>query len=198
MPLSAYSPRREIHHRSIDMKAYVREDGLFDVEAHLVDTKPFAFARIVSPVPLPAGAPLHDLWVRLTVDDNYVVRAIEASSDVTPYPLCKEAEVTLSVLVGERIASGWSARVKERLRGAASCTHLMELLIPLATTALQGIIGARREGQTSVDTSKVPVKLDSCYAYGRHRAVVQRFWPQLFQPETGTPPDTAEPEAHST
>ena len=137
MPLSQPVARREVHHRLIDMQAYAREDGLYDVEAHLVDTKPFEFVRVSSPRPVPAGEALHDLWIRMTVDGDYTVRAIEAASDITPYGICKEAESTLSVLVGERLVRGWSAKVKERLRGAASCTHLMELLMPMATTAYQ-------------------------------------------------------------
>jgi hypothetical protein len=189
MPLSDATDRREIHHRVIDMRAYVRDDGLYDVEAHLVDRKPFAFKRLVSPTPLPPGEPLHDLWVRLTVDDQYVVRGIEAASDVTPYGLCKEAESTLSVLVGERVASGWSAKVKERLRGAASCTHLMEMLIPMATTTLQGIRGLRREGNLPADESISPQALDSCYAYARHRDVVKLHWPQHYRPQKASNPD---------
>jgi hypothetical protein len=121
------------------------------------------------------------MWVRLTVDDEFIVRAIEASSDVTPYALCKDAEVTLSVLVGERVASGWSSKVKESLRGAASCTHLMEMLIPLATTALQGIRALQRKRAGPRDPNTVPVMLDSCYAYAAHRDVVLKFWPQHFR-----------------
>ena len=189
MPLSAPSNRLEVHHRIIDMKAYARDDGLYDVEAHLVDRKPFAFRRIASPEPLPAGQPLHDLWIRLTVDNQYVVRFIEAASDATPYGLCREAESTLGVLVGERIASGWSSIVKERLRGAASCTHLMEMLIPLATTALQGIRGAQRARDVPVDPKNVLVKLDSCFAYARHRDVVKTFWPHHYRPQMGSPED---------
>lgn len=165
------------------MKAYQRDDGLFDVEARLVDRKPFPLLRMNAAVPTPAGEALHDISVRLTVDGNYVVHAIEASSDVTPFDLCKEAEATLSVLVGERIARGWSAIVKERLRGAASCSHLMEMLIPLATTALQGIRGLNPEGaRFSVDAKGVPLKLDSCYAYGRQREVVKINWPEHYRP----------------
>lgn len=189
MPLSAPSTRREIHHRAIDMKAYARDDGLYDIEARLVDQKPFAFRRIASPQPLPAGQPLHDLWIRLTVDDQYVVRCIEAAAEATPYGLCKEAESTLRVLVGERIASGWSSMVKERLRGAASCTHLMEMLIPMATTAFQGIRGAQRPRDVPVDPKSVAVKLDSCYAYARHRDVVKTFWPQHYRPQESSPQD---------
>lgn len=181
MPLPTSTARRPIHHRIIDMKAYFREDGLYDIEAHLVDTKPFAFARVSSSTPLRVGEPLHDLWVRLTVDQDYVVRAIDASSDVTPYSLCKEAEPTLSVLVGSHVASGWSSKVKAELRGASCCTHLMELLIPMATVAFQGISGLRREGQATVDASQVPARVDSCYAYAKHRSVIQRYWPQHYQ-----------------
>lgn len=186
MPLSEPAARREIHHRDIDMRAYAREDGLYDVEARLVDTKTFAFERLGNPEPIPPGQSLHDIKVRLTVDEDYVVRAIEASSDVTPYSVCREAEATLQVLVGERIARGWSALVKERLRGAASCTHLMEMLIPLATTAMQGIRGLKPKHARRTGPGDVPAQIDSCYAYGSEREVVQRLWPQHYRGPKGS------------
>jgi hypothetical protein len=186
MPLSQPVARRGIHHRIIDMTTCMREDGLYDVEAHLVDRKPFVFKRIGVPQPVPAGQPLHDLWLRLTVDQALVVRGVEASSDVTPYGICKEAESTLAVLVGERIGRGWASMVKDRLRGAASCTHLMEMLIPLATTALQGIRGLRSERErVEIGAEERLLKIDSCYAYGRQREVVKRLWPEHYRP----PPD---------
>jgi hypothetical protein len=182
LPLSRASSRREIHQRVINMRAYARDDGLYDVEAHLVDKKPFTHQRFSSNEPTPAGQPIHDLWVRITLDGEYVVRQIEAAADVTPFSICKEAEATLSVLVGERVARGWSSVVKERLRGAASCNHLMEVLIPLATTAIQGIVSLNSKGNGHRLNSKgVPVKIDSCYAYGRQREVVHRLWPQHHQ-----------------
>lgn len=180
MPLPSPSSRREIHRRVIDMQAYAREDGLYDVEAHLIDTKPFLFESLGRPLPVPAGQALHDLWVRLTVDGDFVVRDICAASDITPYEVCKEAEATLRVLIGERIARGWSATVKQRLRGAASCTHLMEMLIPLATTAMQGIRGLRPASARKHAGDGPPPQLDSCYAYGRSREMVMRFWPAYY------------------
>jgi hypothetical protein len=187
MPLSEPIARREIHHRVIDMKSYEREDGLFDVEAHLVDRKPFYFKRVTVAEPLPPGEPLHDLWVRVTMDGDCVVQSIEASSDVTPHPICKGAESSLESMVGERIASGWSSKVKQRLRGSVSCTHLMEMLIPLATTALQGLSGLRRGSNRSMDGQGRPLKLNSCYAYDVHRDVVKMLWPEHHQPEGEEP-----------
>jgi hypothetical protein len=183
MPLSKAPQRQEIHHRIIDMTAYVREDGLYDIEANLVDTKPFDFKRATRPDSIPAGHPLHDLWVRMTVDDELVVRNIEASSDVTPHPVCKEAESTLKTLVGERIARGWAVRVKERLRGTASCTHLMEMLIPMATTALQGINGLKKGHGVAENAQGVPLKIDTCYAYAANRAIVEMLWPAHYRPD---------------
>ncbi|MBY4596875.1 DUF2889 domain-containing protein [Ottowia caeni] len=182
MPLSPPAPRKEAHHRVIDMRAYAREDGLYDVEGRLVDTKPFEFERLAVEKPIPIGEALHDISVRLTFDRDYLVHAIEASSDVTPFGLCKEAEATLQVLVGERIARGWSAKVKEKLRGSASCTHLMEMLIPMATTALQGVRGLQPKQERRAAGDGVPMQLDTCYAYGRSREVVLRFWPQQYVP----------------
>jgi hypothetical protein len=183
MPLPHPTARRDIHRRQIDMQAYAREDGLYDVEAHLIDTKPFLFESLGRPLPVPGGQALHDLWVRLTVDGDFVVRDICAASDITPYAVCKEAETTLRVLIGERLARGWSATVKQRLRGAASCTHLMEVLIPLATTAMQGIRGLRPASERKQSSGDgPPPQLDSCYAYGRSREMVLRFWPQYHVP----------------
>ncbi|RQZ31679.1 DUF2889 domain-containing protein [Burkholderia sp. Bp9017] len=189
MPLSPPSSRKALHRRVIDMNAYARDDGLYDIEAHLVDTKPFPFPLVGSPQPLSAGDPLHDLWIRMTVDDAHVIRQIEAASDATPYPLCSEAAATLVAMVGERVGAGWSSIVKAKLRGAASCTHLMEMLLPMATTTLQAIGGARRIGQATVDPRDTVVRPDSCYAYSVRREVIRRYWPEHFRPDAG---ETAE------
>jgi hypothetical protein len=126
---------------------------------------------------------LHDLWVRLTIDEANVVKSIHASSDVTPFALCREAGGTLSVLVGEKVARGWSTKLKERLRGAAGCTHLMEMLVTMSTTAHQGIRALHPEQVRSVSGEGVPLKIDSCYACGRERAVVKMLWPEHHQPK---------------
>ena len=175
MPLSTPKSRREVHYRVLDMKTFARDDGLFDVEGHLVDCKPFVTERSGNSEPVAAGQPRHDMWVRLTVDNTFVVRDVEAVSDTTPFGVCKEAAPSLAAVIGMSISSGWSIRVKERLRGTASCTHLMEVLIPLGSTAYQAINALRTDRITNLE-SQVN-KIDSCYAYGREREVVQRLWP---------------------
>lgn len=180
MPLSNPSARREIHQRRIDMNVYFRDDGLYDVEAHLLDTKPFELTRALDPLPLAAGEPLHDLWIRLTVDSEYVIQHAEACSDATPYSVCKQAGQSLASMVGERIGAGWSKRVKARLMGVTGCTHLTELLIPMATATLQGIKGLEVALHGRSDLTDTPKQLNSCYAYSSDREVIKMLWPGLY------------------
>ena len=168
-----------VHTRVIEMTTYARPLGLFDVEAHLVDRKPFDFKRAGVTDAVPAGEPCHDLWIRLTVDSDLVVRAIEAASDVTPWSVCREAGAALQVLVGEALVRGWTGKVKDKLRGAAGCTHLAEMLIPMATTALQGIYGLRTLEERMQTLESL---VDSCHAFDRHCEVVKWLVPTHYEP----------------
>lgn len=179
MPLSQTRDRREVHSRTIEMKTYALEDGTYEAEAHLVDRKTFDFTRVGSKNVVIAGEPFHDLSIRLSIGPDLVVSAIEASSDVAPYPPCKQAEQTLQVLVGEALERGWTSKVKDRLRGTSGCTHLSAMLIPLATAAVQGIYGIRSEHDRAANIGALA---DSCFAFDRSRSVIERVAPMLFQP----------------
>lgn len=182
MALPQACDRREVHHRRIDIRAYARDDGLYDVEAHLVDVKPFPLWLVAPPQPLAVGEPLHEMTVRLTFDDKFYVREVHASSSATPFRLCKQAESTLQVVVGERIASGWARRVKELLGGNIGCTHLSEMLITMATPALQALRGIRNAATGNEKPTRASVPLDSCFAYSSEREVVKEYWPEKWRP----------------
>ena len=177
MPLSKPAPRKPIHERQIKLCAFEREDGLFDIEAHLVDTKPFTIQRRLENESSPAGTHLHDLSIRFTVNSDFIIQSIEASSDRTPYPICAQAQTTLSVLIGDSVGKGWTKLVKDKLRGTASCTHLAELLIPMATVTFQAIKGLNFRAPVIHKTTHDFGLINSCYAYADHRGVVMKLWP---------------------
>ncbi|WP_020656119.1 DUF2889 domain-containing protein [Massilia niastensis] len=176
MTLPDPEPREALHRRSIELRGFRRDDGLYDVEARLVDTKSEDFfvdgGRIV-----PCGEPVHDMAVRLVVDEDLLVRQIFASTDATPYAICPEAAGTLQCLTGLRIGPGWSTAVRERLAGAKGCTHLTELLKPLATVAYQTLWPVR--SARPADAGR-PAKIDSCFAYSSKRELVRRRWPEYY------------------
>lgn len=180
MPLPESNDREELHQRQITMRAFRRPDGLFDIEARLVDTKTVPFIGPLSTTPLQAGEPIHDLWIRLVIDLGSVIHEAIAVSDSTPFAVCKEASDTLSVLKGVKIGKGWNRIIRERLGGRASCTHLVELLSPMATTAFQTLWPFTRGRPEKLDAQGRPVKIDTCYAYASDREVVMKMWPMHY------------------
>ncbi|VTU16582.1 MULTISPECIES: DUF2889 domain-containing protein [unclassified Variovorax] len=179
MPLPAAEPRHALHQRRVELQGYARLDGLYDIEARMVDTKSCAMTlgdlRHVAP-----GEPIHDMSIRLVVNDRLDLIEVEACIDASPFAICGEATRVLQSLRGLRIGPGWSGAVRERLGGRQGCTHLAELLGPLATVAFQTLWQVRESLPTPVDASGKPRKIDSCHAYASHRDVVRRRWPQYY------------------
>ena len=175
--------RQELHHRRVDMRGFARGDGLYEVEGRMVDTKSRDFVPpTVGSRTVRANEPIHDMGVRLVYDENMTVLAVETFTDASPFVICPEGGQALQSVVGLRMVSGWSAEVKKRLAGPAACTHLMELLMPLATVAFQ-TIAELRLSRPQLDANGKPAKIDSCYAYAATREVVLRNWPAFHKPE---------------
>lgn len=178
------APREELHHRQIDLRFYRRADGLYEVEGRLLDTKREPFRRQLAQQDTPPGTPIHDIVVTLVVDEDLCVHDAWARMAATPFGICPGAADTLAPLKGLSMARGWNKRVRELLGGAASCTHIVELMGPMATTAFQGL-APRRLAKINLPGSEAQrqAKVDSCYAYGAQREVVAQLWPHLHRPQ---------------
>jgi len=171
--------RTELHHRQLDLRFFQRSDGLFEVEGRLLDRKTHPFRRLLQEGDTAAGTPLHDIMVRLIVDESLLIHDASATLAASPFDVCRGAANTLAPLKGLRIGAGWNKRVRELLGGAASCTHIVEMLGPMATTAFQGLAPQRVARMRQDGNDEHKSKIDSCYAYGRDREVVARLWPNL-------------------
>ena len=178
--------REELHFRRIDMRGFRRSDGLFEVEGRVTDRKPHDFVPASDGRFVPAGEPVHHMGVRLVYDEQLCVRDVQTFTDAAPYAHCPEGGRALQALKGLRMTSGWSKEVRSRLRGERSCTHLTELLIPMATTAFQSMSASGITRVERLDVTGRPIKIDSCYAYGAQRELVRRRWPEFYRP---LPPD---------
>ena len=172
--------REELNVRRIEMRGWARSDGLFEVEGRVIDTKAHDFQPPTSSRFVRANEPVHDMGVRLVFDEDMLVHAIETFTNASPYGICADGGRELQSMVGLRMVAGWSAEVKKRLSGQRACTHLMELLMPLATTAFQAIAEIRMS-RPLVDATGRPHKLDTCYAFGATREVVLRNWPAFHK-----------------
>jgi len=176
MPLSDPAPREPIHTRTIACRGYRRADGLWDIEGHLVDTKTYAFENSYRGTVAP-GTPVHEMWLRLTIDEEMRVHGVEAAFDHAPFRPCPEIAPNFKVLEGLRIGPGWRGRVNRLLGGVKGCTHLVELLGPLGTVAFQSLVGRRRK--TAEMSGKKPFVIDSCHALASDGEVVAAEWPEF-------------------
>ena len=127
MPLSAAAPRKAQHIRRYEAIGYLREDGLYDIEGHLTDEKTYPFDNRWRGTVVP-GEKLHDMHLRLTINDDMEIVAVEAATEASPFSLCSDITASYQQLVGLRIVSGFSRKALERIGGVKGCTHISELL----------------------------------------------------------------------
>ena len=179
MPLSEPTVERELYHRrEVICQGFRRADGLYDIEGSLDDTKPF-------PVPnhhqreIPAGEPIHGMRLRLTVDLDLVIRAVDVASDAVPNPVCREVTPNFQRLVGLKVAPGFTRAVRERLGGREGCTHLVELVGALATAAFQAVFPERERRDRAAASRERPYIIDTCYTLRSDGPEVARRWPHF-------------------
>lgn len=178
--LSAPVARHKNHQRTITLNGYVREDGLFDIEAELKDTKAYSFPSRAHGE-IKQGEALHHMHVRVTVCENFEVKAAEAVTYAGPYHECPQGAKAIENLVGKTIQPGWKKIVQRAMGGQQGCTHITELMGPVATIAFQTIYAEKakrlREADTQANSETAPQMsglLNSCYALSEGRQAA--FW----------------------
>jgi Protein of unknown function (DUF2889) len=193
MPLPESSvPRTRLHQRRISYEGWQRDDGLVDIDAHLVDTKDQDYVLLSGL--RPAGEPIHDMRVRVTVSRDYVIRAIEAVSERVPYPGgCELIGPEYRRLVGANLMQGFRKRLHDLMGGTLGCTHITELIAFLPTATLQTFAGLRREIEPDEGQ---PFQMDRCHALLHSSETVRRFYPKWYRsdgPIRPRTPTTQEP-----
>ena len=182
MPLSEPVARKPLHRRTIDMVGYQRTDGLFDIEAHLIDTKSYAFENLDRGLVEP-GTPLHGMLARMTIDDDMLIVEFEASTEFAPYAMCPQAAPNFARLAGVKVGRGFLRAANERIGGIHGCTHLRELLAQMGTVAIQTLYSARQNQHAKSKDPTVtgrPAMLGTCMAYAPDSAQAKRLWPEYY------------------
>lgn len=185
MPLSAPTPRQPSHTRVVTCHGFEREDGLWDIEGRIVDTKAYSFENKDRGGRIEAGEALHDMSLRLTIDIDMKIHDAEQCTDASPYNYCQSVEHFCKNLIGQTIGPGWTKLSRVKMGGGSGCTHLTELLLPMATTAFQTLVRAKYKNVTSgakhIDTAKTPKFINSCHALQADGPIVREHWPQFYE-----------------
>jgi len=181
MALPTAAPERQLkHRRSIDVQIYARGNGLWEVDAHITDTRnrdtPMSFGL------LPAGSPIHDMLLRLVIDEQFNVLEAGAQTAAMPYPgECDAYGDRYGRLVGLNLMRGFRRDVKERLGGVQGCTHLTELTQVLPTAVVQAFAGVVIDTRGSASDSAQPFQLDRCHALRVDGPAVKTHDPRWYR-----------------
>lgn len=183
MPLSKPVSRELAHTRVVTCHGYRRDDGMLDIEGRIVDTKPYRFRNRDRGGWIESDEALHDMSIRLTVTMELEVVDVDAVIDASPYNYCKSANEMARNLVGLRIQPGWTEKSQRAMGGNRGCTHLTQLLGPVATTAIQTIASERAQQAQSEGRKRPPAFLNSCHSYADTSPVVKLEWPEHYRGE---------------
>jgi Protein of unknown function (DUF2889) len=199
MPLSPPVGRQHLHTRRVTCQGFFREDGLWDIEGRITDEKSYEHANEWRG-PLKPGDLVHDMSIRLTLDQKFTIVDVEAVTDKSPYRICGDVAPDFRKLIGLRVGGGFHREVRARLGGVHGCTHIVELLGPVATTAFQTVSSgkareldrahrARTEGgaaeRVPAPTAKPkrkpkPYVIDTCHAWAADGPMVRRWAPDFY------------------
>lgn len=187
MPLSNPGPRTRLTKRTIECEGYERPDGLLEVEGRLRDVNEYPVENPWRGV-LPAGQPVHEMNVRLTLDDTLVIRAVEISMDAAPYPFCQHVKPNLERLVGLKVMGGFKQQARKLIGHTEGCTHVLTLVEALATAAIRALAGKSRHSDSdrfaafgARDPTSVPL-VNTCYSYAASSPVVEKMFPEHYRP----------------
>lgn len=177
MPLSPPVPRNLRHTRAITVEAYARDDGLWDLDAHISDVK---VRDIVLASGLrEGGLPVHDLKLRVTIDRDLTIVDAEAASDAVPYPgFCDTIGPAYKQLIGLSLMKHFRLHLKDRLSGVLGCTHLTELAQVLPTAAVQAFADDVIPAQLAGEGTTPPFEIGRCHALRADGPAVAKYYPR--------------------
>jgi len=200
MPLSPSVGRQHLHTRRVTCQGFFREDGLWDIEGRITDQKSYEHANEWRG-PLKPGDFVYDMSIRLTIDHRFTIVDVEAVTDKSPYRICGDVAPDFKKLIGLRVGGGFHREVRARLGGVHGCTHIVELLGPVATTAFQTVSSGKareldrahrakndpaRQVAAPSKPRRKPYVIDTCHAWAADGPVVKRWAPDFY---TGTDAD---------
>ncbi len=196
MALPPAAPERQLkHRRRIDVQVHSRGGGLWEVDAEISDVK--TRDVLLAGGTRAAGEPIHDMLLRVVVDESFNIVAAGSETRAMPYPgQCDDHEDAYARLVGLNLMRGFRHAVRERLGGVAGCTHLTELTQVLPTAVVQAFAGEVLNTREGGDSDQQPFQIDRCHALRADGPVVQQFYPRWYRgtSDPAAAPSLSKPE----
>jgi len=170
-----------IHTRSIKTQVFRRDDGLWEIEAYLLDTKGKDF-HLASGVKK-QGEPIHEMKLWVLIDTQFNILDASSESLAVPYEgSCERINGDYKKLIGLNLVQGFRKSVHSLLSGIQGCSHITELCSVLPTTAIQAFAGEviKIRDHAEQNSEEMPFQLNRCHALRTDGEVVKKYHPKWF------------------
>jgi hypothetical protein len=193
MTLPQAAAQRQLkHRRQIDVQVFSRGNGLWEVDAVLTDTK----TRIADMLdgPRPAGTPIHDMLLRLVVNEKLDILEAGSQTRWMPYTgICNDHDDAYGALVGMNLLQNFRHALRQKLGGVLGCTHITELAQVVPTAVVQAFAGEVIDTRGTAEGAKQPFQIDRCHALRSDGDIVRLHHPRWYRAAAAAPlatPDT--------
>lgn len=153
-----------VHNREYSIDTYDLGDHCILIEGSLIDHR-YPFKQNKTP-----GDPrlVHDMVVRLKVKGpEMLIEEAEAEMPYHPREECTVVLPWIQDLVGMRITTGFTMRVKETIGEIKGCAHLMSLVVAMGPCAVQGYWSAYgvERAEMSLKEESMRKIINTCYLW---------------------------------
>jgi len=162
-----------VHTRKIEINTFDLGNHRILVEGELEDTRrPPASAEESETGPFLVHHLVARFWVQ---GPDLTISAVDAEMKRIPRQGCPEVLPAVQKLVGLKIITGFTQKVKDLIGSVRGCSHLTSLFLTLGPVAVQGYWAAygRRPGARSLDNPAISRVVDSCHVWRKDGPQVQ-------------------------
>ncbi len=187
MSLPPAAPQRQLkHRRQIDVQVFACGNGLWEVDAVLTDVK--TRIALMAEGPRAPGTPIHDMLLRLVVNEQLDVVAAGSESRWVPYTgVCNEHGDAYATLVGLNLLKDFRKHLRQRVGGVLGCTHITELAQVLPTAVVQAFAGEVIDTRGTAEGAAKPFQIDHCHALRSTGEAVRLHYPRWYRAPMAAP-----------
>ena len=196
MSLPPAAPQRQLkHRRQIDVQVFACGNGLWEVDAVLTDVK----TRVahMAEGPRAPGTPIHDMLLRLVVNEQLDVVAAGSESRWVPYAgVCDEHGDVYTRLVGLNLLQDFRKQLRQRVGGVLGCTHITELAQVLPTAVVQAFAGEVIDTRGMAAGAAKPFQIDHCHALRSSGEAVRLHYPRWYRAPAASAAEQPHPDLY--
>lgn len=147
-----------LHSRRIEVNCFETDEESLLVEGWMTDERMVACMPYSKDEPREPGI-YHHMTARMKVSmPDLFILSLEAQMPVVPMDLCREIRTSVEKLIGLQLRPGFTDTVRSLLGYTEGCVHLMNLVLAMASAAVQGVGAFYSRKREEDGRAQVPVR----------------------------------------